>query len=81
MSMEINDREVSILDVEHWLSKLCWFSERDIGGNRSFSTTPRACEAHLHPCMDVVWGAEVQKISQQAVNAMKKIIKDKELQF
>jgi hypothetical protein len=77
MNVRINNREVTVLDVEHWLCKLYWFSERDTGGSRSFSTRPSTHEAHLHPCMDIVWGPELHHICQEAVDAMKRMIKDK----
>ena len=74
LHVKINNREISVLDVEHWLCKLYWFSERDTGGSRSFSMKPSVYEAHLHPCMDIVWGDEVYKISNEAAKAMKRMI-------
>lgn len=36
---------------------------------------PSVHEAHLHLCMDIVWGTEVQEIAGQAAEAMKEMIR------
>jgi hypothetical protein len=72
--VKINHRQVSLPDVEHWLCKLYWFSERDIGGTRSFSMNPSVAEPHLHPCVDVIWGPDVQKMSKDALESMKRFV-------